>query len=135
MSIWSADNLFKLGAGLYSVKQQYDAGRDAEKAGRRNAARLEAETEETKRRTRREQRKRQSSLRARAAASGIKLSGSTKTFLDDYVEEDERQLSWLEESGKSQASILRKQGKEERRNAQYGSYGTFLRTAGSWLGS
>jgi|DEB0MinimDraft_3_1074331.scaffolds.fasta_scaffold19011_3 uncharacterized FAD-dependent dehydrogenase len=134
MSKWSGANLFKLGAGLFGAYQQYDAGKQAKKAADRNADRLLRESEEEKRRARRDQRQKQSSLRARAAASGIKLNGSTGTFLDKYVQEDEKQLSWLDESAKSQASIIRKQGKTDKKNAQYGAYGSFFNTVGNWWG-
>lgn len=133
--LFSPTNLFKLGSGLVAATQQYKQGKDSKRAADRNADRLEAEGAEEKRRTRREQKKRQSSLRARAAASGIKISGSTKTFLDDYIDEDERQLSWLSESTSSKSSILRKQGKDAKRNSKLGAYGTFFQTAGNWLGN
>ena len=135
MSKWSGGSLLKLGAGIFGAAQQYEHGKSLKRSADRNADRVAEENEESKRRSRREQRQRQSQLRARAAASGIKLSGSTKTFLDDQVNEDERQLSWLDRSGKSQESILRKQGKDDKKNAQYGAYGSFFKTAGSWLGS
>ena len=133
MSKWSTGSLLKLGAGLYSVKQQYDAGRAAKDAANRNADRAMAEAAEEKRRARRQQRKKQSALRARAAASGIKLTGSTKTFLDDYVEEDERQLSWLDRSANSRAEIMRQQGKDDEKNARYGAYASFFRTTADWV--
>lgn len=128
-----AAGLLKLGAGLYGAYRQYQAGEAAKDAADENARRVEQETAEQRRRERRRQRKAQSTLRSRAAASGIKLSsGSTQTFLNDYVEEDERQLSWLTRSGSSQASILRKQGEDDKRNMQYGAYASFFNSVGNW---
>ena len=133
MSKWDGGSLLKLGAGLVGAYQQYDHGKDMNKRAKRNAKALEREAEETRRRESRSQKKKQSTLRSRAAASGIKLSGSTKTFLDDYINEDEKQLSWLSESAKNRASILRKEGKSAKRNSEYGAYGSFFKTASSWL--
>jgi len=135
MSIWSADNLFKLGAGLYSARQQYKAGKRAESIAEDNAHRAKMEAEEEARRLSRSQRRNQSSLRARAAASGIKLSGSTKTYLDEYVDEDSRQLDWQKKSGKSREGLIRKQGKDQKKTAQYGAYGSFFNTMSSWWDS
>lgn len=134
MSKWSGASLFKLGAGLFGAYQQYDAGKQADKAAKRNADRLMRESQEEQRRARKEQRQKQSTLRARAAASGVKLSGSTGTVLDNYVQEDEKQLAWLSESAKERASIIRKQGKTDKKNAQYGAYGSFFNTVGNWWG-
>lgn len=106
-------DIFQLGMGLASAKQQYDAGKDAEKNAKRNAEFIRRETAEQSRRLKSQQRRQQSTLRARMAASGVKMDGSSKTFLEEYVQEDERQLQWLEESGESRANLTRQAGKDE----------------------
>lgn len=134
MSKWNTSSLFKLGAGLFSAYQQYEQGKNLKDAADDNADRLKAESEEEKRRMRIEQRDKQSSLRARAAASGVELSGSTSTVLSNYVDEDERQLSWLGSAADSQASIIRKEGKNAKKNSTYGAYGSFFSTVSNWWG-
>ena len=135
MSKWNAGNLLKLGAGLFGASQQYKAGKDAKKAARRNAERIRKEAAEKRRRESRSQKQKQSTLRARAAASGIKISGSTKNFLDDYINEDEKQLSWMSNAAESQASIMKKQGKAAKKNASLGAYGSFFSAASNWWDS
>jgi hypothetical protein len=125
----SFGNILKLGLGLYGAKQQYDAGKDAEKNADRNAELIERETAENTRRMKASQGRAQSTLRARMAASGIKSSGgSSKTFLDEYVKEDENQLEWLQESGASQASITRRAGKDQKSAYKSSALGSFFST-------
>ncbi len=145
MSIWSSIKkaatsantvkTLKLGAGLYGAKKAYDAGKSADKAARRNARRVEREGAEKKRRARQNQRRTQSTLRANAAASGVKVGGSTANYMTKYINEDERQLEWLQESIGSQADILRKAGKDAKKSGKYGAYGSFFSTVSDWLGS
>lgn len=132
----TVSGLLNLGMGLYQAKQAYDAGKDAEDAADRNADRIRRENEERARRLERQQRKRQSELRARAAASGIAVSsGSTKTFLDDYIQEDERQLSWLQNSGEERAALEQKRGDEEKEKARHRATAQFFSAASNWWGS
>jgi hypothetical protein len=132
MSKYSAGSLLKLGAGLFGAVSQYKAGKDAKKASRRNAERIRKEAAEKRRRESRSQKQKQSTLRARAAASGIKISGSTKNFLDDYINEDEKQLSWMTSAAESNADMMKKAGKAAKKNASLGAYGSFFSAASQW---
>ena len=134
MSIWSVGNLAKLGSGLYSAVQQYKAGSRAEDMAEDNADRARQENEEEARRLRISQRRNQSALQARAAASGIKLSGSTSNYLDQYEEEGDKQYDWLKKSSKSREQIIKKEGKNQKKALQYGSYGSFFNAASNWWG-
>ena len=132
-SKFSASSLLGLGAGLIGTYQQYDAGKSAEKKSRRNAKKIQVEAKEKRRRQSRANKQKQSQLRSRAAASGIKVgSGSTKTFLDDYIKEDEKQLSWLTDAANSEADLMKKNGKDAKKASQYGAYSSFFNTASNW---
>lgn len=82
---------------------------DAKKAGKENAARIKAETEEQARRTRIEQQKTEALARARAAASGAQ-GGSVDVFLAGMQDQHAKELQWLgKASGMNQSSAI-KQG-------------------------
>lgn len=83
---------------------------DAKKAGKENAARIKAETEEQARRTRIEQQKTEALARARAAASGAQ-GGSVDVFLAGMQDQHAKELQWLGKSGSMNASAAKQQGK------------------------
>lgn len=119
-------DIFSLGLKLASANQQYKAGKDAEKNAERNAELIRRETDEQARRMKSQQKRRQSTLRARMAASGTKMDGSNKTFLEEYVEEDERQLEWLQESGDSRAALTLRAGKDDKSALQTRAFTSFF---------
>ena len=101
--------------------QQYDANRKAARAqeeaamrekalAARNAERIRAETAEKAHRTKQQQSAELAANRARLAASGVTLEGSTGSFLTEMDEAMQRELAWLEQAGESQARITEEGG-------------------------
>lgn len=82
---------------------------DAKKAGKENAARIKAESEEQARRTRIDQQKTEALARARAAASGAQ-GGSVDMYLSNMQNEHAKELQWLGKSAGMNASSAIKQG-------------------------
>ncbi len=77
--------------------------RQQEMAAEMNARRTTRETEEESRRMKDQQRKQESTARAKAAASGVQMSGSISSYLEGMMSENVKQREWLEKSGKSKA--------------------------------
>ena len=86
--------------GAYS---SYKEGKEAKKDAKR-------ESEENIRRANAEDKARLAETRARAAASGIRSSGSPSTHLSAMEEEQRKQTRWMKKSGDARASSLGRQG-------------------------
>ena len=99
-----------LGLTALGVFQQYQAAQDARDAERENARLIEAENVEQARRMESENEARESSARARAAASGVNLTGTTGEYLSEMERENTRQENWLKRSGASRADSARRRG-------------------------
>lgn len=102
----------------FGAVQQYRAGKDAE----REAEMLsEQQRADERNRARAEQAER----RARAAASGIQLTGSSAQFMEAAERQDKKRLDWMKRTGKARAKGLRKQG-------EAGAVGSLARIPGYW---
>ncbi len=121
-------NVLRLATGLYTAKQQYDAGKQAEEIQDRNAQRVREETAEQARRLDLDQRRARAQLVARAEASGLKTTGSTSVYLDEFDKENTHQLDWLNRSGESRASIFEDIGDNQKESLQYGAFGSFFKS-------
>jgi len=113
---------------------------EMEAQGRENAKLIEAETQEQARRVSAQQREAESMALAKAAASGVQVSGSTKDYLSDMSTENKRQLDWLKKSGKSKANLARSGAyvsasgvRESGTQAKYGGYSDAVKTAGTTI--
>lgn len=121
-----------MAASGYNAYSQYQSGKQAEDIANMNASNMRRETEEEARRLERQQKMNQASMRARAAASGIKLDGSSALYIDEQKKEDKRQLDWMKEAGENRALLTQVEGSYNRRNAEYSSYGTLLSGIATW---
>ena len=93
---------------------QYRASRKAankqEDIARDNMQLQKRETEEASRRERSEADRIESASRARAAASGVLMTGSQGEYLSEQQKANQDRIRWLQESGASRASIIDKEG-------------------------
>ena len=96
--------------GAIGVIQSVNAANKAEELARENAENERRENEEAMRRQKLEDREAESLNRARAAASGVTLSGSTQSYLDKQKSTNDQNRSWMQTSGDSRASMTEKQG-------------------------
>lgn len=93
-------------ATLYGAYSSYEAGKDASKEAKMLS---EQQMADERNRSRAEQAER----RARAAASGIQLSGSTEDYMQAAKRQDEQRLLWMKRTGKAKADYLKSQGKSD----------------------
>ena len=97
---------------IFGGKSAYDsADKQREYAKREleiaqfNAKLEERELRETVRRQQRQDERLRGGALARIAASGAKLTGTTEIVMEDLVEEQERQVAWMQEAGASQIRL------------------------------
>ncbi len=139
---WTAQNLDKLetaakiGTAAYGAYASYEAAQESASAAREAAATQnrvtlmnvraqQAETAETMRRTRMQMQSEESTARAKAAASGVRVSqGSAADYLSFMSDENKSQLDWMQQAGTSQANILQAEG-----DARAKAYSTQAKTA------
>jgi len=88
------------GFGAY---QQYEAGKDAEKAA-------DKETTENIRRADAEDRAKLAETRARIAASGVQTTGSPALYMKGMENEQRKQKGWMKKAGDYRADALRSAG-------------------------
>lgn len=113
------------GLKLVGAVQQKKAGKAADALGRENAARTLRETAAQVKRTKEQQKQHLGSTRARAGASGIRSgAGSTSDFLEEMQRVFEEDIQFMEESGASQASIERAQGRLAKKQATASAWGS-----------
>lgn len=119
-----------------AVKGQRDASKAADRAAAaekemsiQEAAAIEAETEESVRRAKDKAAKVEGESRARAAGSGLELTGSLDISLDSMAEEHERQIAWMGQAGAERARHALRGG-EMRSQAQSARADAF--TAQMW---
>ena len=108
-----------------SAGQMFSAGEQGAAIGRANAASILAETGEWARRREGAQTSEQSSNRAAAAASGIRLDtgGSSDIFQDAVKEEHSKEIAWGWKAGRSQADIATREGERVRSEANSAAEG------------
>lgn len=99
----------QIGAAIIGAAAATKTAIDAKKAGKENAARIKAESDEQARRTRIDQQKTEALARARAAASGAQ-GGSVDVYLAGLQDEHAKELQWLGKSANMNASSAIKQG-------------------------
>ena len=100
---------------LYGASQARKAGKASEELGGINAAFIREETAEESRRLRFEQEKTSGRSRAVIAASGFKsgrrtMGASSRAYLKQLKDVQQRELAWLQKSGASRADIARRGG-------------------------
>jgi len=79
--------------------------RDEKEMARQDAANIEAETEESVRRAKDQAAKAEGESRARAAGSGLDLTGTMDIGLNSMSEEHVRQIDWMAKAGASKARM------------------------------
>ena len=119
-----------LAAGAYSANEQRKAGKKQSRIASDNAARERAESEEAARRHEQAQGAQLSEAKARAAASGVKTSGSQLGFLERLEESQGKELDWMKTSGASRASIAERTGKVNASITSSGALGSLMQGAG-----
>ncbi len=104
------------GFGAYN---QYEAGKDASKEAQALTAQ---QMGDERNRSAAEQAER----RARAAASGIQFTGSSKLFMDQAKKQDASRLNWMKKTGDARADSLESQGTA-------GALGSLSNIPGYWV--
>lgn len=91
------------GASLFGAYSQYEAGKDAEKAAKQEAA-------ENIRRQAAQDRALEAEQRARAAASGVTTAGSPQLYMGETERQNLLGRRWMQKAGKYRAKSLRDEG-------------------------
>ena len=113
------------GMKLIGARKQRKAGKAADAIGRENAAATLRETQAQVKRTKEQQEQSLGSARARSGASGIRSgAGSTTDFLEEMQRVFAEDIQFMEESGASQASIERAQGRLAKKQATASAWGS-----------
>jgi len=110
VAISAAGTAYSIYSGMEAKDAADRQAAEQERLARENAAAIEAETAENARRLSMQQAEREGMAMAKAAASGVKTSGSTGDYLSDMSTEHKRELDWLKKSGASQAGIAKQSG-------------------------
>lgn len=115
----------KIGTSIIGGRQQKKAGQDAQAIADENAERTKRETEETIRRTGLSQEQSLSGAQAAQAGSGIRSgAGTSQTYLDEMQKTFQSDLDWIQESGASQESIQRAEGRLAKQQGKAQAWGT-----------
>ena len=132
-------SILSFAQGMSAASKQKSAAAEAERMGREKAARIEAETAEQKRREKLMQEQVEGGATARAAASGVQLTGSTAQALTSLYEEHKRQLDFLDLSGRMRAreavSEGRAAGAAGRAQAKQTQFNAFASAVGGIYGA
>ena len=120
-----------IASGLMQYQQGQRAADAQEAIARENARRKALETEEAIRRQRAEADKQEAQARARAAASGVTVSGSISEYLMAMEEANADKIAWLRKAGYSQADIIEKEGSLQADITRTNALGSLVGTAGS----
>ena len=102
--------MFGLIVGLISAGISLFGASKARSAARANASRIKAEGRERERRQAAEDKRTEARGRARAAASGVSLTGSPEGFLESLMSENRRELDFLRSNTDQRADAARSQG-------------------------
>ena len=111
-------SIISTGLTAYGAYNEYQAGKDAEKA-------QDKETAEDMRRAAAEDKASMAETRARIAASGVQTTGSPGLYLKEKGKEDSRQLDWMKKAGDYKGEALRDQGTS-------GAIGSLAKIPGYW---
>ena len=88
------------GISLYGAYKERETGKD-------NAKAMREETTESLKRLKRTQSRNVSAMRARAYASGVKVTGSQALFINTMKDEYQSDAAWMSKAGHSRADIAR----------------------------
>ncbi len=97
-------------SGISSIIGGQKADNKAREAGRANARLINEETAESIRRAEAQFDNQYRNTVVAIGASGVKFSGTPAAYLRKMQTEQNRQLAWMEKSGKLRARAARKQG-------------------------
>lgn len=93
-----------------AAAKQEMAALESQRLAELNAIDVEMQSAREIENTRMAQNQQSSESRARAAASGITLTGSTGAFLTEQQRVQSEELGWMAQAGEQRASITRQQG-------------------------
>ncbi len=97
-------------SGVSSIIGGQKADKKAREAGRANARLIKEETAESIRRAEAQFDRQYGNTVAAIGASGVTFSGTPTDYLRQMQTEQNKQLAWMEKSGKLRAKAARKQG-------------------------
>ena len=111
-------------SGIYSIvssakehaeaaEAQAERAKEAVEMGKRNAALIEQETQERARRQELQMKRTSGRMKAILAASGTQMSGTGSLYISEYTKEQQAELDWLRQAGKSRAELAKKRGQYE----------------------
>ena len=107
---WVAAGSAAVGA-VSSIIGGSKAKKKAKKAGKANAALIQAETAEQLRRTRMQFDQQVGLTRAMVGASGVRINiGTPQRYIEAMKREQKRQLDWTQKAGDMRATAARRQG-------------------------
>lgn len=119
--------------GISKRRSAKKGGKEAEKLARREAELIGMETEEELRRMEFQQEQILGETRASIGASGLQLSGSSKSFLDSMEEQFGLERDWLQASGAGRADFAREGGASARRTMETQGQTALIQGVGSGL--
>lgn len=100
-------------SGVMSYKASQSAAKEQKRIAEMNAQRIAAEKAEQLRKMKLDQERTLSQARAAAAASGVTLEGTQKSYIDQMRESFKAERDWLQSASASQQAITRATGKME----------------------
>lgn len=122
------------GIAIVGAIKQRKAGKEADALAQQDAAATERETAATIDRTRLQQKQALSATKARSGASGIRSGGSTSEFMAEMERVFEEDIKNIQESGASQASMERAQGRIAKSQSTAAAWGSVASGVSSMAG-
>ena len=118
-------------AGAMSYKAAQTQAKAQKNIAEQNAQRIAAEKAEQLRKMQLDQSRTLSQAKAAAAASGMTVEGSQKSYIEQMRESFKAERDWLQASSASQQSIVRAQGSMEAAATRSAGQVAFVKGVGS----
>ena len=132
-----ASAAISIGSAVIGARNQKKAADQSQQMAEWNAKMQRAETAEAARRLAKTQDQTRALAMARAAASGVKVEGSSEIYMKAMSEEMDKELRWLREAGVAHAAGESLSGKYAQQQGKWNAIGTIvggINQAGSSLG-
>jgi hypothetical protein len=122
-AIMAVTAIIAAGATVYSVAQQREAAKEAERLANKNAEAAAAETEEVARRAAKDAARAEALARAKSVASGVS-GASADLYIQELEQSNKEQIAWIRKAGATNVDIIRYGGIQARRQGEAAAMGT-----------
>jgi len=124
--------LISLGMSFFGMAQQAGAAGKAAAAGNINAENILKQGSEDVRRKTLEMKNTIGLTKGTIGASGIKLAGSAKAYIDSMTSEYQKDIAWIKESANTRAKVARLGGQAAAAESMAGAINTGVQAAGTF---